>query len=57
MVRTPVFIIMGFCKLSPLISLDEEDSVLGEKREELIEEHLHALNVHDGVTCVGLVNP
>ena len=55
MVGTTVFIIMGFYKLSPLISLDEEDSVLGEKREELIEEHLHTLNVCNGITYVGFV--
>ena len=35
--RISVFVIMGFCKLSPLILLNEEGSVLGEKRKELIE--------------------
>ena len=45
-----------FCKLSPLIFLGEEDPVLVEKWEEPIEEHLNALDVQNGVTCVGLVN-
>ena len=45
MVGTAVFMVMGFCKLPPSILLGVEDSVLVEKREELIEEHLNALNV------------
>ena len=55
MVKTSVFIIMGFCKLLPPMLLGEKDSILVEKWEEQIEEHLNALDVQNGVTCVGLV--
>ena len=54
--RILVCVNMGFCKLSPLTSFGEGESVLAEKWEERIEEYLNALEVQNDVTCVGFVN-